>query len=397
MRLKDLVTVRNIKTDRTDLPYIALENIVSWDGSFIPTEIQSEGTNARYFAGDVLFGKLRPYLAKAYIPDNDGICSTEFLVMKPKKALNNKFLEYYLLSPDFIGYIRNQVAGVKMPRTNWTEIGNLTVAFPERKEQDAIVAYLDQQINLINKRICLRERELQTLFKLKHSEINFVVTRGLNPIVPMKDSGIPWIGQIPSHWEIRRIKDVASVNARTLPDTTDKSYRFRYIDISSVSSEGHIALSDEMEFLNAPSRARRIVRRDDVIVSTVRTYLRAIAHIGWEAKDVIASTGFAVITPNEINPVYLSFLMPSATMVDEICRQSTGVSYPATTAYNIAALPIPYPPIEEQKDIAKYLSERISQIGAVVKNINEQIEKLKLLKKALLNEIITGRRTIVSI
>ena len=125
MRLKDIVDARNIKTDRTDLPYIALENIVSWEGSLNPTEIQTEGTNARYFAGDVLFGKLRPYLAKAYIPNNDGICSTEFLVLKPKKSINNEFLKYYLLSPDFISYIKNQVAGVKMPRTNWTEITDL--------------------------------------------------------------------------------------------------------------------------------------------------------------------------------------------------------------------------------------------------------------------------------
>lgn len=89
--------------------------------------------------------------------------------------------------------------------------------------------------------------------------------------------------------------------------------------------------------------------------------------------------------------------MPSATMVDEICRQSTGVSYPATTAYNIAALPIPYPPKEEQKEIADFLTEKICQMDAVVQNINEQINKLKLLKKALINEIITGRRTIVNL
>lgn len=158
MRLKDLVDLRNIKTERTDLPYIALENIVSWEGTFIPSEIQTEGTNARYFAGDVLFGKLRPYLAKSYIPNNDGICSTEFLVMKPKKELNGRYLQYFLLSPNFISYIKNQVAGVKMPRTNWTEIGNLAVSFPSRLQQNSAVTYLNQQLNIINKRICLRER-----------------------------------------------------------------------------------------------------------------------------------------------------------------------------------------------------------------------------------------------
>ena len=394
MRLKDIVTVRNIKTDRTDLPYIALENIVSWEGTFVPSEIQTEGTNARYFAGDVLFGKLRPYLAKAYITNNDGICSTEFLVMKPKKELNNKFLEYYLLSPDFIDYIRNQVAGVKMPRTNWTEIGNLVVDFPERKGQDAIVAYLDKQINSINERICLRERELQTLIKLKQSEINSVVTRGLNPAVPMKDSGIDWIGQIPEHWEIRRIKDIALVNQRVLRETTSPNYTFRYIDISSVSTDGTITLSDEMTFRDAPSRARRIVQRNDVIVSTVRTYLRAISQIDWDARDVIASTGFAVITPKTINAAYLAFLMRSSTIVNEICRLSTGVSYPAITSSLIDAMPIPFPPVNAQQKISDYLMAKNEAIPNTIANIEAQIEKLSLLKKAIINEVITGRRSI---
>lgn len=159
MRLKDLVTVRNIKTDRNDLPYIALENIKSWDGTYVPSPIETEGTNSVFFAGDVLFGKLRPYLAKAYIPDHNGICSTEFLVLKTGAHMSNKFLKYYLLSPGFIDYISNQVAGVKMPRTNWDEIGGLTINVLEIEKQREIVEYLDKETDIINKRIWLRERE----------------------------------------------------------------------------------------------------------------------------------------------------------------------------------------------------------------------------------------------
>ena len=86
-RIKDVVVLRNAKTEEHDLPYIALENIQSWDASFIESEASSEGTNNLFYAGDILFGKLRPYLAKGYLPSYDGICSTEFFCDESKRYM----------------------------------------------------------------------------------------------------------------------------------------------------------------------------------------------------------------------------------------------------------------------------------------------------------------------
>lgn len=109
-RIKDVASIISQKSDNLALPYIALDNIISWDGSFVPSDSASDGNSNLCAAGDVLFGKLRPYLAKGYIPNEDSLCSPEFIVLRPLADTNNKFLLYFLLSPQYIGYIRNQVA-----------------------------------------------------------------------------------------------------------------------------------------------------------------------------------------------------------------------------------------------------------------------------------------------
>ena len=148
-RIKDIVQLVSIKSEDLTLPYIALDNIISWDATFVPSDSATDGNSNLCEAGDVLFGKLRPYLAKAYIPTETSICSPEFLVLRPNKGTNNKFLLYFLLSKSFISHIRNQVAGVKMPRTNWSQISCYPILMPSPDEQEAIAEYLDKECEKI--------------------------------------------------------------------------------------------------------------------------------------------------------------------------------------------------------------------------------------------------------
>ena len=182
-RLKDCVLLRNVKTDDQREPYIALENIKSWDASFIQTEVETEGTNNRCKAGDILFGKLRPYLAKGYIPDNDAICSTEFLVMTAKPQFHNRFILYFLLSNSVIDYLAHQVAGVKMPRTNWVTVAAWEMpriagrtTFLNFSEQRRIADYLDRKCAAIDAAVENVTRQIELYRKLKRSLIDEVVT-----------------------------------------------------------------------------------------------------------------------------------------------------------------------------------------------------------------------------
>lgn len=394
MRLKDVVILRNEKTTDTSKPYIALENIISWDAKYIESSIETEGTNSVFKPNDILFGKLRPYLAKGFIPSYEGICSTEFFVLKAKKGYYTQYLLYLLLSHSFIDYIKNQVAGVKMPRTNWETFSSIEVSIPSLEVQQRIVEYLEAKTTEIDKKIELLGKKRDAYNRLKTATINRAVTRGLDEHVKLKDSGVEWIGEIPVHWETRRIKDEVEVNKLTLTESTSPMYKFRYIDISNVSSEGVISFIEEVYFYEAPSRARRIVQKGDIIVSTVRTYLKSIGMIDFDAKDVVVSTGFAVLSPIKSYSKYFYYLLRSNHLIDEICALSSGVSYPAIAATRIESINIPVPPLEEQKQIAAYLDDRCAKIDEAVTIIDKQIDALKRLKRSLINEVVTGKRMV---
>lgn len=175
-RIKDVVSLRNEKTSDTSPKYIALENIVSWDATFIESNAETEGINNIFKSGDILFGKLRPYLAKGFIPDYDGICSTEFFVMCAKHGVSSLFVRYYILSQRVIDYIKHKVAGVKMPRTNWNEFGGIPLFLPPLPEQQAIASYLDEKCAKIDAAIENIGKQIDASKRLKRALINEVIT-----------------------------------------------------------------------------------------------------------------------------------------------------------------------------------------------------------------------------
>src|SRR5260370_14910127 len=168
-----------------------------------------------------------------------------------------------------------------------------------------------------------------------------------------KDSGVEWLGKIPEHWKIRRLKFVSLINTEVLRENVDSDYILQYIDISNVDSEGKIHGVQELAFRNAPSRARRIVKNGDTILSTVRTYLRAIGYINNPTENLIVSTGFAVLRPRqEISSKFLYRFVQSHEFVNLVVSHSEGVGYPAINPGRLACLPILLPPLQEQQPIA---------------------------------------------
>lgn len=115
--------------------YVGLENIEPWTGRYIPTEAEIETESVRFKSGDVLFGKLRPYLAKVHVARTDGTCTSEMLVLRPGAQLSAEFLFYRLVSADFIDLVNSTTFGSKMPRADWEQIGNIPLAFPRLAEQ----------------------------------------------------------------------------------------------------------------------------------------------------------------------------------------------------------------------------------------------------------------------
>lgn len=196
---------------------------------------------------------------------------------------------------------------------------------------------------------------------------------------------------MPVDWEERRLKFAATCNDEALPETTDPDYEIAYVDISSVDLVNGITDIEIHTFEEAPSRARRIVRDGDTIISTVRTYLKAIAAIETPPDNMIVSTGFAVIRPLEcIDSRFLGYGLQSTTFIDAVVANSTGISYPAINPTTLVCLPVRYPTDKnEQQKIAAFLDWKIGQIDALVAKKKALIEKLKEKRLAVITQAVT--------
>lgn len=193
------------------------------------------------------------------------------------------------------------------------------------------------------------------------------------------------------NWSWRRIKNASVVNRQALPDDTDPDHAFKYVDIGTVDSDGHLGEAEWLTFGTAPSRARRLVLAGDSIVSTVRTYLRAIAYIDDDADDLVVSTGFATLTPTDVDERFLYWWLRSTPFIEEIVARSVGVSYPAVNGSDVEDVALAAPGTTEQSAIARFLDSETTKIDAL---ISEQIHFDALLaerRQAAVFDAVTGR------
>lgn len=191
---------------------------------------------------------------------------------------------------------------------------------------------------------------------------------------------------LPDNWKIVHVDDICLINKNTLSEKS-ADFQFKYIDLSSVKN-GKILCSAPISFKESPSRARRIIRKNDIIMSTVRPNLQGFAHIDFDAQEYICSTGFAVLTvkPNTSSK-FIYYCLYSKSVETQINNMLVGSNYPAINSSDVASLKILLPPLPEQEKIAGILScwdDGIEKLSAL-------IEKKKIQKKALMQQLLTGK------
>ncbi len=343
--------------------------------------------------------------------------SDNCLVLDNQDNVNTSYLHYVCLCLDFTSDINKNA----QPLITATNVSGKLVPAPPLPEQRAIAAFLDRETARIDGLIAKKQRQIELLQEKRAALISHAVTKGvwgmMNDECGMmnkdeathhsslsthhsslstphfKDSGIEWLGEIPEHWEVKRLKYTASINDEALSETTDPDYEFTYVDIGSVNAVDGITATEDYRFENAPSRARRIVRDGDTIVSTVRTYLRAITTIRKTdlRNSLIVSTGFAVVRPRSIVSRYLSCILTSSYFVETVVSRSTGVSYPAINASDVGNIEVIVPPLPEQRAIAAFLDRETARIDGLINKVNESIALLSEYRTALISAAVTGK------
>lgn len=383
----------NLKSEKIaskgcDLPYIGMENVQSWSGNLLEGGSEVEGLATTFEAGDILFGKLRPYLAKVVKPGFSGICSSEFLVFQSAKDTFGDFLAYALRSSDFISLINGSTYGAKMPRANPDFIANAEIPFPPLPEQRAIAAFLDNKSAKIDQAVRIKEAQIKLLRERRQILIQQAVTRGLNPGAPMKDSGIDWIGEIPAHWKVWRSKFLFK-QSKELARKND-------IQLSATQSFGVIS-QEKFESLvgrrvvkiSTNLDKRKHVELNDFVIS-MRSFQGGLERA--YSTGCIRSSYVILRPAPEVNPDFFGYLLKTPRYIHAL--QITGNFIrdgQDLTFENFADVDLYVPPYQEQAEIADHIKHSCDRIDDAIKIKQNQIAALKEYKTTLINAAVTGK------
>ncbi len=398
-RLKYSTDLINNKVSAEDssLPYLGLEHIESWTGRKIDGEISnSEGLASSFVAGDVLFGKLRPYLAKVHLAQQDGLISSEALVIRSKEELHSEFLKYYMLSRDFINIVDSSTYGSKMPRASWDFIGNLPILLPEIEEQKTIARFLDFKTAQIDALIAQQKLLLDKLAEKRTALISHAVTKGLDPSVPMQDSEVQWLGDIPAHWKTTRIKFVARVGNGSTPSRDKPDYWvdgfFPWLNSSVVNQEAVTESDQFVTDLALKECHLPIIQPPAVLVGiTGQGKTRGMASKLSTIATINQHLAYIKPTTSDIRVDYLLFLFERAYSFLRSESDGGGSTKGAITCEQIANLEIPLPPASEQAAIEVYVADELEMLRNMNQRVANVVEKLQEYRSALITNAVTGK------
>ena len=396
-RLKHVVTLRRSRVAGVDhdRPYVGLEAIESWTGKLIgesatadenPLALaNSTSLNNIFETGDVLLGKLRPYLAKAWAAEFPGRCTTELLVMRPMEVLP-RFLCYVCLSVDFVAAVDASTFGSRMPRADWNVIGSLSVPVPDHRRQYAVVAYLDRETTRVDSLVAESERVLNLLAQRQRALITRAVTRGLDLDAPFRDSGVPWLGGIPAHWETERSKWL--FRERDQRTTTGEEDLLTVSHLTGVTPRSQ----KNVNMFEAATRSGyKVCLSGDLVINTMWAWMGAM---GVSRMDGIVSPAYNVYEPGtRLYPSYVDALTRLPVFAQEVMRYSKGVWSSRLRLYpqGFFAVSLPVPPLTEQREIVAHLANETSKLDELCAATQRTAVLLKERRAALIEAAVTGR------
>lgn len=385
-KLKFIANNKTIKSVESDFK-IALENIESQTTKYIETkEIVFSEAGINFKKGDVLFGKLRPYLAKVYLAEKDGLCVSEFLVLESKQ-IKNLFLKYMLVSYSCIEHINSSTYGTKMPRASWNFIGNSFIPIPPKEEQTKIASYLDGKTTQIDEVISQKEKLIELLKEQKQIVINEAVTKGLDKDVEFVDSGVEWIGKIPKHWEASKLgtslKPISIKNRADLP-------------LLSVTREQGVILRDvddkdsNHNFIPDDLSGYKMVEKGQFAMNKMKAWQGSY---GISLYTGIVSPAYFIFELNGIEPSFFHKAIRSNVYVPFFIKASDGVRIGQWDLSKSRMKEIPFyiPPRQEQLQIVEHIENQTTKIDKTIELQQNYITKLKEYKATLIDSVVTGK------
>ena len=338
--------------------------------------------------GQFVINKMKSWQGSYGVSEYEGIVSPAYYVCNLSFP-NKTFFSKAIRSRAYVDFFAQWSKGIRVGQWDLEPIALKSIPFfePPIEEQEKIVAFLDKQITLIETCKCQRERELQTLNELKQAEIASVVTRGLNPNVPMKDSGIPWIGQIPAHWNTKRL---ASHFHNRIENNSDfefkRAFKFNYGTIVPKEETG-----TPEEYHDVYVKYSKVKKNDIMINGLNLNYDFVSQRVAIVPEDGIITSAYVVLRPFETTYApYYCYLFKAMDSMKLFHAMGTGIRL--TLSFDeLKKQIIPIPPIDEQKAIVDYIENRCNRIDSLINNLKKEIDNLQEYKLRLISDVVTGQ------
>ena len=379
---------------------VAPNHIKSGTGRLLGTATAEEqgAESGKYLfrAGDVLYSKIRPELAKVCLIDFPGLCSADMYPISPNRDLYPGFLAYQMICIGFTESVVLASARVAMPKVNRDELGGISLVIPPRPEQKTISTFLDRKTAQIDTLIAKKQRLIELLQEKRQALISRAVTKGLDPNVPMKDSGVEWIGTTPRHWESPRTRFVAKLESGHTPSRNHPEYWVNctvpWITLADVwqlrdGTQKYIRETKEhVSDVGLANSSARLLPANTVIVSRTAS----VGFSGIMALPMATTQDFVNwVCGKRILADFLLWVFRG--MKQEFRRLMMGSTHKTIYMPDAERFSTPLPPIEEQQRIADYLDSETQRFDKIAEKISAQITKLQEYRQTLISAAVTGK------
>jgi type I restriction enzyme S subunit len=384
--------------------YIALENIESWTGHVRPQKGEHlfTGQVKRFRSGDVLFGKLRPYLAKVTRLQCGGVCVGELFVLRPRNAcMRSDFLEQQLRTKHTIDVVNASTFGAKMPRADWQFVGNLSLVFPSPAEQVAIVQFLDWANGRLEWTIRAKRKVIALLIEQKQVIIHRAITRGIDPSVSLKSSGIPWLGDVPTHWSTTRLKHcITRIEQGWSPQCDAQradEEEWGVLKVGCVNKEEFRGEQNKKLPSSLTPDPSLEIADGDILVSRANTreLLGLAALVIQPRRKLILCDKLFRFRPKstKFDGRFLVYCLRGKTSRAQIESSTNGAS---SSMQNIGQgvlknLWVSAPSVDEQKCIVSFIEKATNPLTTAIKRLEREIEFLREYQTRLTADVVTGK------
>ena len=383
-----------------EIQYVDISNVDSSGGlvQTVTCRFEDAPSRARRCIrdGDVIISTVRTYLqaiTQVQSPPENMIASTGFAVVRPRPEFHANYLKYALRESGFLAEVEKRSVGVNYPAINTSDLASIRVHV--RPQQRAIADYLDRETARLDALVAVKERVLGLLAEKRRALITRAVTRGLNPRAPFRDSGIPWLGEIPAHWEIRRLKHISpyiTVGVVVNPSSYVVPDGVPFLYGSDITEEGINTDSARRVPLDVSRSelAKTCLRTGDLV--TVRVGAPGITAVvpleldGANCASIMLTRGAASFDSN-----WLAYAMNSSVGKHQVALVQYGAAQEQFNIGHAVAFSFAVPSLTEQRDIVSHIDSTIGAVDTLRKATTQMIELLKERRAALISAAVTGQ------